>query len=314
MPGDETDRDSGAVFAHHVPPLPPTHADTLTSKLPARAGRGGGNAVSDRDYKWRWAHVDQSDRADQYLAVLNRLRPDDDPASFPNTLAWINAQPGERILEVGCGNGAVARAVARAVPDISELVAMDASAEMIAEAERETDPVLPVAFQAADAHHLPFSDASFDRCYATETFVILPDPYQAFLELVRVTRPGGFLCLWESDCDARAMLASGLDVSRRLMRFVGDHEFNGAAGRQLIGWLKELGWQTEIVPAVAISDGSGFLTNWLLDEWIGDAVEAGVVTSAEAAGFLAEMRHRQERGLFFSYIVNFRITGRKPGE
>jgi len=188
------------------------------------------------------------------------------PANLPNTLAWIDAQPGERILEVGCGNGVVARAVARAVPDIRELVAIDASADLITEAQREAGDVLNVTFQVADTQRLPFADASFDRCYATETFVILPDPYRAFLELVRVTRPGGSRCLWESDCDAHAMLASDLALSRRFMRFVGDHEFNGAVGRQLIGWLKELGWQVEVVPAVPVSDGSGFLTNQRLDE------------------------------------------------
>ena len=58
-----------------------------------------------RDYRWRWGHVDESGRADRYVALLNRLRPDDEPEHFPNTLAWIDARPGERILEVGCGNG-----------------------------------------------------------------------------------------------------------------------------------------------------------------------------------------------------------------
>lgn len=110
------------------------------------------------------------------------------------------------------------------------------------------------------------------------------------------------------------MLSSDLELSRRLMRFVGDHEFNGADGRQLIGWLKELGWQVEVVAAVPVSDGSGFLTNWLLDEWMSDAAEAGVVTAQEAEGFLAEMHRRQERDLFFTYTVNFRIAARKPGE
>jgi len=185
------------------------------------ADRGGGYAVGHRDYKWRWGYVDQSERANRYRAVLNRLRTDDAPVNFPNTLAWIDAQPGECILEVGCGNGTVARALVRAVPGIRNLVAIDASAELIAEAQRAIDSTLPVTFQVADAHQLPFPDASFDRCYAIETFVILPDPYQALLELLRVTRPGGSLCLWESDCEARAMLASDIELSRRLMRFVG---------------------------------------------------------------------------------------------
>lgn len=266
----------------------------------------------DRGYRWRWAHVDESERSDDYVALLNRIRPDDDPASFPNTLTWIDAQPGERILEVGCGNGAMARAVARGAPEIRELVAVDVSEAMIGAAQHQVEGVLPVTFQVADAHHLPFPDDSFDRCYATEIFVIVPDPHQAFQELARVTRPGGYLCLWEADCDVRAILSSDLALSRRLMRFVGDHEFNGAVGRQLIGWLKELGWQVEFVPTVSISDGSGFLSEWLMDEWLPNAVDAGVITREEAESFLVDIRQRQGRGTFLSYTVNFRITARKP--
>ncbi|HEY8684118.1 MAG TPA: methyltransferase domain-containing protein [Chloroflexota bacterium] len=264
------------------------------------------------DYKWRWAHVDLSDRSHRYVAILNQLRPDDDPENFPNTLSWIDAQPGERILEVGCGNGAVARAVAHAVPGIQGVVAVDASVQMIAEAQRRADGSVPVTFQVADAHDLPFPDGYFDRCYSMETFVILSDPYRAFLESVRVLRPGGLLCVWESDCDVRAMQASDLDLSRRLMRFVGDREFNGAVGRQLIAWLKDLRWEVEVMPAVSVGDGKAPLTNWLLDEWLADAVEAAVVTAEESDSFLAEMRAKQANGSFFSYTVNFRITARKP--
>src|SRR5262245_42276816 len=131
--------------------------------------------MPDNPFKWRWAHVDQSTRTAPYVELLNRLRKDDEPAHFPNTLAWINAQPGERILEVGCGNGAVARAVARHVPEVSEVVAVDFSTAMIAEAQRLlAGRNLPVSFQVANAQRLPFADASFDRVYAMEIFVILP--------------------------------------------------------------------------------------------------------------------------------------------
>src|SRR5947209_8226770 len=150
---------------------------------------------SKHGFKWRWSHVDDSDRADQYVSVLNRVRPGDDPAAFPATLEWIDARPGERILEVGCGNGAVARAVGKQEPGICELIGIDASTAMIAEARRQTvDARLAVRFEIGDAHHLPFPDNAFDRVYAMETFVILPDPHQAFMEMGRVTRPGGILC------------------------------------------------------------------------------------------------------------------------
>lgn len=267
------------------------------------------------DYKWRWSHVDESDRADWYVGVLNRARADDDPAHFPATLAWIDAQPGEHVLEVGCGNGAMARAVARAVPAIREVVAVDASAIMTAEARRLLGGRdLPVRFEVADARHLPFPAASFDRCYATETFVILPDPHRALLELGRVTRPGGRICLWEADCDARALLGSDLDLTRRLTRFIGDHEFNGAVARQLIGWCRELGWTVDVIPAVGVSESVTPQWATLLDEWLADAQQAGVLTPKEVGQFRADIQLRQQKGTFFAYTVNFRITATKPGD
>lgn len=268
----------------------------------------------DGGFKWRWAHVDQSGRSEQYVALLNESYAGDEPANFPNTLAWLDAQPGERLLEVGCGNGAVARAVARHVPTIRDVVAVDRSAAMIAEARRQmAGRDLAVTLHIADAHHLPFADAAFDRCYATETFVILPDPYQAFVELARVTRPGGRICLWETDCDVRAVLASDLALARRLMRFVGDHAYNGAVARQLIGWFKERGWSVKAVPTVNLSEAMSDRYAALLHEWLADARQAGVMTDdEEAERFLADVGRRQEQGLFLSYSVNFRTTAVKP--
>jgi SAM-dependent methyltransferase len=266
------------------------------------------------NYKWRWSHVDESETRDGYVALLNRLRPSDDPASYPSTTAWIDARSGERILEVGCGNGAVACAVARNTPDLVELVGIDNSAAMIEEAQgRLRGKDLPVIFSVADAHHLPFPDASFDRSYAMEVFVILPDPQRALAEMMRVTRPGGTVCLNESDCDTRAMVGSDPELTRRVMRYIGDHEFNGDAARNLVGWLKELGWAMNLVPTVGVMEGPSFLQSVLFPEFLEDAVQAGVVTEEESERFLADLHYREEHGLFFAYLVNFRIRAMKPG-
>jgi SAM-dependent methyltransferase len=268
--------------------------------------------MTEKDFKWRWAHVDESGRTDHYVDILNQSRADDDPAHFPNTLAWIDAQPGERVLEVGCGNGAVARALVRQVPQVGEIVAVDASDAMIAEARRRSaGKDGAVTFQVADAQQLPFSSASFDRAYTMETLVIVPDPYQAFQELARVTRPGGHICIWETDCDMRAILGSDLDLTRRLMRFVGDHEYNGAVARQAIGWCKERGWAVQVIPAVSVSEDLSTRLAALLHEWLADAQGAGILTEDETKRLLADIHHRQEAGTFLSYTVNFRITAVK---
>lgn len=153
-------------------------------------------------FRWHWSHVDAV-LDTTHVDILNQFRVDDDPTNFPNTMQWIDPQPGERILEVGCGNGAVARAVARFQPKIQHLTDIDASTAMIATAhEQLTGQQLPISFQVADAHALPFADASFDHCYAQEIFVILSDPEAVLRECARVLRPGGALCIWEADCDA----------------------------------------------------------------------------------------------------------------
>jgi arsenite methyltransferase len=268
-----------------------------------------------QNYKWRWSHVDDANNQDKYVDLLAQVRPSDDPSDYPNTIPWVDARSGERILEVGCGTGAVARAVARHTPGILELVAVDNSERMVREAQRPSQgrSLHNVSFVVADAHELPFADASFDRCYAMEVFAILPDPRRAFEELVRVTRPGGTLCLWESDCDTRAVASNDPALARRVMRYIGDHEFNGDVARQLVAWLKELRWEiTVLIPTVGLMQGPSLLQSALYPEFLEDAVHAGAVRQEEADTFLAEVRFREENGDFFGYLVNFRLRAVKP--
>src|SRR5947209_15462440 len=71
-----------------------------------------------------------------------------------------NVKPGARLLDIACGTGV---ASARAAAAGACVTGIDFSPEMIAEARRR-HPAL--AFQIADAEHLPFADASFDAVIA----------------------------------------------------------------------------------------------------------------------------------------------------
>jgi ubiquinone/menaquinone biosynthesis C-methylase UbiE len=90
-----------------------------------------------------------------------------------------------RILDAGCGAGFVTITLARALPE-AEVVGVDLSERMLAEARRKTPPevVSRVRFEQADASKLPFPDQSFD-------LVGLANMIPFFDELARLVAPGG---------------------------------------------------------------------------------------------------------------------------
>lgn len=102
-------------------------------------------------------------------------------------LAALDALPSRpaRVLDVGTGTGAIARAVAARYPD-AEVVGVDVSSGMISEAHRLGGP--RERYEVADASALAFDDGSFDLVTANNMI-----PF--FDELARVTRPGGHVAV-----------------------------------------------------------------------------------------------------------------------
>ena len=99
-----------------------------------------------------------------------------------------------RVLEVAAGTGAVTRALARALPAATEIVATDLNSPMLDRAAAVgTDR--PVTWQQADAQQLPFADGSFDVVICQFGAMFFPDRPRAFAEARRVLTPGGRLLL-----------------------------------------------------------------------------------------------------------------------
>ena len=100
----------------------------------------------------------------------------------------------KRVLEVAAGTGAVTRALARALPATTEIVATDLNPPMLDRAAAVgTDR--PVTWQQADAQQLPFADGSFDVVICQFGAMFFPDRPRAFAEARRVLTPGGKLLL-----------------------------------------------------------------------------------------------------------------------
>lgn len=113
----------------------------------------------------------------------------------PFSLGPLN--PGEAVLDVGCGAGFDARvAVAQVAPE-GRVVGLDASGAMVARARElwALNPVAHLYFLRAAAENLPFPDHSFHVVLSNGVFNLVVDKETAAREMVRVLRPGGRLYL-----------------------------------------------------------------------------------------------------------------------
>ena len=110
----------------------------------------------------------------------------------PDSRTWICAQATGKTLEVAVGTGLNLPFY----PGDVQLTGVDFSPAMLNLARRRAEQLGRVIdLREADAHELPFPDASFDTVVCTYGLCAIPDDSRAVSEMKRVLRPGGLLLL-----------------------------------------------------------------------------------------------------------------------
>ena len=100
---------------------------------------------------------------------------------------------GERMIDVGCGCGATAIALAQQTGPTGHVLGIDISAPMLARARQVKPAGLPVEFVLADATVYPFEPASFDLLVSRFGVMFFAEPALAFANMRRALRPSGRL-------------------------------------------------------------------------------------------------------------------------
>ena len=110
---------------------------------------------------------------------------------------FVGVGDGERVLDVGCGTGSLAQAVA-ARTSLSQIHGVDLAAPYVEHAARTNgDPRL--RFSVGDACALDFPDHAFDRVLSLLALHFVPTPLAAIGEMRRVARPGAVVgaAVWD---------------------------------------------------------------------------------------------------------------------
>ncbi|MFN7945033.1 MAG: class I SAM-dependent methyltransferase [Blastocatellia bacterium] len=116
-------------------------------------------------------------------------------------LDLASIQPGQRILDIGCGTGSLVVMLKRLYPDV-DVVGLDPDPKALARATRKAaQAFLFVQFDRGYADELPYADASVDRVLSSFMFHHLPRDAKAGMlrEVRRVLRPGGLFGLVDFD-------------------------------------------------------------------------------------------------------------------
>jgi SAM-dependent methyltransferase len=168
---------------------------------------------------------------------------------------------GSVVLEVGCGVGAQTLILAKRSPG-ARFMSVDASAESIGEAKRNTDAagLTNVTFEQADIFALPYQAESFDHVFVCFVLEHLSRPSEALAILKRLLKPGGTITLIEGDHGSTSFhpdSAAAHAAIESLIKMQEQTGGNALIGRQLYPLMLEAGFDDiRISPRMVYVDGS----------------------------------------------------------
>lgn len=219
-------------------------------------------------------------------------------------LSKVDLPDGARVLEAGCGSGAVCRELALH-PEVSEVVGLDPSPVFLEKARELAAAVPNLRFDEGDARSLPYEDGEFDAVVFHTCLSHVPRPEAALAEACRVLGRGGTLAVLDGDYATTTVA-------------LGDHDPLQTCADAAIAGLVNDRWLVRRLPAVVGAAGFdiesyesyGYMqTSYadymltLIDRGAQLLVDAATIDAGLAEELKREARRRIEDNRFFGFIA-----------
>lgn len=210
-----------------------------------------------------------------------------------------------RVLEVGCGTGAVTRALARRDDFHGTVLGVDQSHTFIEAANRYSlfeNISHRVEFMVGDAHMLDLPTNAFDAVIAHTLISHVAQPMMVLREMARVAKPGGTVVIFDGDYASLTYAYPDHAFGHRMDAALADATFNNPrVMRDLPRLLPELGLNISDAWGEAVVEiGSGSYFRSFAETYASYVIQSGMISEDSVSAWMTTQRQAMESGTFFA--------------
>lgn len=230
-------------------------------------------------------------------------------------LGAVGVNPGERVLDLGCGPGFLAAELARIVGPSGAVCGVDISESMVDIARRRCNGLATVTLEIGDAHDLPFEDDLFDVAISTQVLEYLTDPSRALGQLHRVVRPGARIGILATDWDSMVWHGPDPELMSQVLEAWSAHCAHPHLPRTLGRRLLESGFEIigrSIIPLYNPTDHADTYSGGLIDLIVDFASARQAVTDEDLHAWAAGLRALSSRQEYFFSLNRYLFLASRP--